>query len=136
MSGFGFGQRGGKLSAAGQLASERREREDNAPRLIAQVPDLTGLKLSIRESSDDMAAASVPYIRRVVVAQASAVFWLPCGNPYCADGGHDVTHVIMDALRHHRAESSGEDRCHGTSGGQECGRIVKFELVAEYAKPV
>ena len=47
--------RPGKQSAAAQRAAERRERENNAPRLADEVPDLVSLHLEIEERSGSMA---------------------------------------------------------------------------------
>ena len=91
----------GKQSAAAQRAAERREREDSAPRLAAQVPDLVSLRLEIEERSSS-AATQPKYLRRIVVASAPALFFIPCADPHCIDGGHDVTWPVMQSLQSRR----------------------------------
>ncbi len=121
----------GKQSAAAQRAAERREREDSAPRLAAQVPDLVSLRLEIEERSSS-AATQPKYLRRIVVASAPALFFIPCADPHCIDGGHDVTWPVMQSLQSRRVKFDGEDTCHGSIGPASCSRILKFEALAEY----
>jgi hypothetical protein len=125
-------QRFGKQSAAAQRAAERRERENSAPRLSEEVPELVSLKLEVEERSGAASASAPKYIRRVQVASAPALFLIPCGDPSCKDGGHDVTHTVMQALRQKRAQFSGTDACHGSLGTASCGRVLSFEGFAEY----
>jgi hypothetical protein len=130
--------RSGKQSAAAQRAAERRERENNAPRLAAEVPDLVSLRFEIEERSGSMAVMQPKYIRRIVVPNAPALFLVPCGDSNCADGGHDVTSIVIQALRSHRARFSGEEGCRGSLGGSgaACNRILHFDAVAEYRQSV
>ena len=124
--------RPGKQTAAAQRTAARREREDSAPRLAHEAPDLVSLRLEIEERSDISSVSQPKYIRRIVVASAPALFLIPCGDPSCADGGHDVTSMIMHALRSHRSAFDGEDGCHGSIGTGSCSRVLRFEAVAEY----
>jgi hypothetical protein len=126
-------QRFRKQSAASLRAAERREREDNAPRLTEVVPALRGLRLEIEERSGSSAVSNPKYTRRVVVATAPALFLIPCGDPSCNDGGHDVTASIMQALRSGRTEFDGEDGCSGATGSASCTRVMHYEAVADYA---
>src|SRR6266849_2479094 len=73
-------------SVAAQRFAERRRREEDAPRLCDQVPNLVSLKLEIEERSG---VTGVKHIRRVVVDRAPALFLVPCGDSKCADGEHD-----------------------------------------------
>ena len=73
-------------NAAAERFAERRRREQDAPRLVDQVPGLLSLEISIDERSG---ATGVKHTRRVVVDQAPALFLLPCGDSRCADGEHD-----------------------------------------------
>jgi hypothetical protein len=125
-------QRFGKQSAAAQRAAERRERENSAPRLSEEIPELVGLKLEIEERSGAASASAPKYIRRVQVASAPALFLIPCGDPSCKDGGHDVTHAVMHALRQRRTEFNGTDGCNGSLGTASCGRVLSYEGIAEY----
>jgi hypothetical protein len=125
-------QRFGKQSAAAQRAAERRERENAAPRLSHELPNLLSLKLEIEERSDSSPVSQPKYIRRIQVQSAPALFLVPCGDPNCTDGGHDVTRTVMDALHQHRTGFSGSDGCHGSLGSASCTRVMHFEAVAEY----
>jgi len=128
--------RHGKQSAAAQRAAERRERENNAPRLANEVRDLVSLRLEIEERSGSMAVMQPKYIRRIVVATAPALFLVPCGDSNCTDGGHDVTGTVIQALRSHSARFGGEEGCRGSLGsGAPCNRVLHFDAVAEYRRP-
>jgi hypothetical protein len=72
---------------ASERHAERRRREDEAPRLTATVPNLTSLKLQVREYKSDITVAEAGHIRHVVVANAPLLFVLPCRDPACKDGG-------------------------------------------------
>lgn len=122
----------GRQSAAAQRAVERREREDRAPRLVEQVPDIVSLLLEIEDRSSSTATMQPKYLRRVVVERAPALFLIPCGDPNCTDGGHDVTWPVMQALQSHRVSFDGEDSCHGSVGSSSCTRVLHFHAVAQY----
>lgn len=119
-------------SAASQRAADRRQREDEAPRLAAEVPDLLSLKLHVGERAGGAPVAEPGHVRRIVVEHAPALFLLPCGDSRCTDGGHDITYAVMRALREHRTTFSGEDHCTGAIGSASCGRTLHFEAEAEY----
>jgi hypothetical protein len=121
-----------RFGAAAQRSAERREREDRAPRLATEVPDLLSLKLQIEESSGGSPVAEPKHIKRVVVEHAPALFLLPCGDSRCNDGGHDVTYAIMRALRDKETTFSGDDVCEGSVGSAQCGRTLHYEATAEY----
>jgi len=121
-----------KVTEAGKRFAERREREDNAPRLQREIPDLTGLKLEVTEQAETT-TTQPKHIRRVVVAHAPALFLIPCGNPACNGGEHDLTTTIMRALRGRERAFTGESQCHGMVGNVPCDRTIRFEATAEYA---
>jgi hypothetical protein len=116
-------------SNAAVCAQERRRREDDAPRISAIFPDLLGLKISVEERST---TATPKYLRRIVVASAPAVFLLPCNDPHCSDGGHDVTTEITNALRARKTTFTGSHECRGMIGATPCSRTIFFEAEAEY----
>jgi hypothetical protein len=118
------------LEAARRFA-ERRRREDDAPRLHAEVPDLLSLVIEISERKGEVAAETT-HLRRVVVASAPAHFEIPCTDPSCQDGGHDVTHGVMRALRERRVSFHGESVCHGSVGSAPCGRVLRYAATATY----
>ncbi len=118
-------------SFAAQRFAERRRREDEAPRLSEQVHDLESLRLELEERSGDT-AASPKYTRRFVVARAPALFFVPCGDPRCLDGGHDLTSTVMHALRRQQTSFEADDTCSGALGNSQCGRVLRVEGIAEY----
>lgn len=111
--------------------AERRRREDEAPRLIAEIPELEKLDLEITDKKG-VADPSTTYVRRVVVASAPALFEIPCGDPSCKDGGHDVTYAILRSLKARQPSFSGEDRCHGSVAQTTCGRVLHWVGTAVY----
>ncbi len=118
-----------KNNPAAQRFAERRQRENDAPRLSAEVPGLVSLRLEIEERGG---SPQPKYIRRIMVDTAPALFLLPCGDPRCVDGGHDVTAAVMQALRARRTHFEGTDECHGNVGSSACTRVVHFEASADY----
>jgi hypothetical protein len=67
-----------------------------------------------------------------VVASAPALFVLPCRDTQCKDGGHDLTNVILAALRRQKERFEGEDACLGVVGSAGCSRVLGFVAVATY----
>ena len=118
-----------KNNPAALRFAERRRREDEAPRLSTEAPDLVSLRLEIEEQGG---SAQPKYIRRIVVDTAPALFFLPCGDPRCVDGGHDVTASVMQAIRCHTESFDGTDDCFGSIGSSPCARVIHFNAVAEY----
>jgi len=116
-------------SPAALRFAERRQREDDAPRLRSEAPDLRSLRLEVEEQGG---SAQPKYIRRIVVDTAPALFFLPCGDPRCVDGGHDVTALVMRALRSHTHSFDGTDDCAGSVGSSACARVIRFNAVAEF----
>ena len=120
-----------KRTNAALAATARRQREDNAPRLAAEIPELTALGIRV----DERSIISAPtYVRRFVVGQAPAVFLIPCSDPNCSDGGHDISSEVMVALRGKRYRFNGSHTCTGWVGSKPCERTIWFEGEAEYAQ--
>jgi len=65
-----------KQSEAALRFAERRRREDDAPRLSAEVPRLLTLRLEIEERSGGSVVAEPVHVRRIVVEHAPALFFL------------------------------------------------------------
>src|SRR5262245_36083864 len=84
---------------AAQRAAARKQREDDAPRLLTEVPNLESLRLEIDVRRETGTLSGGTHIRRVVVENAPALFFVPCADRDCNDGGHDLTREIMTALR-------------------------------------
>ena len=95
------------------------------------MPELANLDLELSEHRGE-AAGSTTHTRRVVVASAPAHFEIPCGDPSCLDGGHDITYNVMRALRDHTKKFEGEDVCQGSVRSSHCGRILRYVAIAEY----
>jgi hypothetical protein len=76
------------------------------------------------------------HIRRIVVANAPALFEIPCQDPSCEGGGHDLTSVVMRALRMNETRFVGEDVCNGRVGTAQadCARVLHFSGEAEYKR--
>jgi hypothetical protein len=113
--------------------AERVERETDVPRLLSQTPDLRSLYIEISESNRQDSMPSVPYIKRFVLESALALFWVPCGDPRCDGGGHDITHEVLAGLKSKQLRIEGEDFCNGDVGTGMCSRKVKFAAIATYA---
>ena len=121
----------GKPSPAAQRYADRKQREDEAPRLSEAVPELTSLRLNIVDQPSG-GGSQVKYTRKIVIEHAPALFLLPCGDPRCTESEHDVTHAIMHALAAHELEFTGDDPCSGTLGLGTCSRVLHFTGQAEY----
>jgi hypothetical protein len=119
-----------KNSPAALRFAERRKREDEAPKLHGQAPRLTSLVLRIEEQSG---AGRTSYIKRFMVDRAPALFLVPCGDPRCIDGEHDLTMDVMRALRACQTSFQGSDDCAGSIGSSACLRVIRFDGTAEYA---
>jgi hypothetical protein len=109
----------GRHSPQAERFAERRRREDEVPRLREQVPDLTRLQLNIEERTG---SGGNTHTRRIVIDAAPALFLVPCGDPRCVDGGHDLTTLVMYALRSRKGLFHGEDACSGSLGPSTCAR--------------
>lgn len=120
-------------SEAGERARQRQEREDSASRLSDEVPSLRTLRLAIRFERGEGTVES-EHTRIVVVSRAPALFVVPCSDPHCRDGGHDLTSSIMTHLRARHGTFEGSAACHGGVGAasQPCSRVLKFEASATY----
>jgi hypothetical protein len=118
-----------KSITATQRSNERREREEQAPRLLTSVPGLSSLKISVE---DRYGLGTTRHVRHVMVARAPALFVIPCGDATCDSAGHDITGTVMRALYARNKEFSGEQGCDGNVGSAQCSRVVHFRGVAEY----
>ena len=119
---------------AARRVAERRQREDEAPRLAAAFPRLESLNIRIAEGNPGISNQLGSHTRRVVVATAPALFVLPCGDSQCRDGGHDLTAQLLAGLRQNKLEFEGEDFCRGAIGNSECRRVLRFVATASYPK--
>jgi hypothetical protein len=118
-------------SEAAERFAARRRREDEAPRLRSRVPNLVSLRLEVEERRATAVAVESRHVRHIVDS-APALFVLPCGDPACKDGGHDVTALILRGLLAGSERFDVEDACMGDIGSARCGRIVKVTAIAVY----
>lgn len=118
-----------RSSPAALRSAERRQREDDAPRLKALVPELSTLQIAV---SEEHAGGSSKHVKHVVVERAPALFVIPCGDSNCLDGGHDLTHEIMSSLRSRATTASGDSACGGMTGSAPCPRRIHYDLTAVY----
>jgi hypothetical protein len=111
-------------------AIDRRAREDSAPRLLEDVPELVSLRLEVTQGRTESGTAK--HARTIVVEHAPALFEMACIERTCRNGGHDLTFVIMSALRQKMTSFEGEDACRGSVGTAECGSRLQFQATAVY----
>ncbi len=118
--------------AATRRALERRRREQDAPMLLEEVPLLQDLSIEVTETGLEPGMLEAKHIRRFALATAPAVFLLPCGDRSCEGGGHDISAVVMDALRTRTSLVEGVVACCGTVGEHGCTRTVHFAMAAVF----
>jgi len=121
-----------RQSEASLASAERRQREDRAPRLLAEVPFVASLRLEIEERRQNAAVPETVHVRHVSVAHAPAMFELPCLDTTCSGGGHDVTVAILRSLRSRMAKFEGEHACNGTTRTAPCTRVLRYVATATY----
>jgi hypothetical protein len=121
-----------KQSEAAIRYAERKRREDEAPRLSSEVPSLKSLRLEIEERSGGSLVAEPVHVKLIVVAHAPALFFLPCGDSRCRDGGHDVTHSVLRSLQSKDTQFEGQDVCSGSQGSGQCSRVLHYIAIATY----
>jgi hypothetical protein len=97
--------------------------------LAAELPLLRSARLEIVENVTN---GTTKYAKHIVVARSPVLFIIPCGDPTCKDGGHDITTEVMHAFRRHLQSAVGESACGGTTGSAQCRRSIQFTLTAEY----
>ncbi len=112
--------------------SERWKREDDAPRLHDEVPHLAALRLNLEERRDDNAIAGTRHSLHVVVGRASALFEVPCGDPKCEDGGHDISATVLEGLFARLPRIEGTNECRGYVGDHSCNRTLRYEALPSY----
>ena len=118
-----------KTSNAAVRSAERRRREGEAPRLLREVPNLKSLRIEIVEH---LSTGTSKHVKLVVVAHAPALFDIPCGDPDCQDGGHDLTRTLLGSLRAREREASGASDCQGSVRNVNCNRRITYLMKAEY----
>ena len=115
--------------------SERRERwrrEDEAPRLSQKAPALLQLRLELSESFQGRKVLDSNRVVHIVVASAAARFEVPCSDVRCKDGGHDLTHDVLQNLQQRKQSFVGQDTCNGYVGDRPCDRVLQFVTHARF----
>jgi hypothetical protein len=112
--------------------TERWQREDEANRLSTEIEHLSALKIIIEEWRGDLHISGARYTKHVIVSRAPARFEVPCGEPRCQDGGHDITYDLMRGLRDRKASIEDSSACRGAVGDRLCDRVLRFTAFATY----
>jgi hypothetical protein len=118
-------------SAAALRFAERRQRENDAPRLHDAAPSVATLRLDVTERRGETSAYP-RHSRIVVVDSAPALFWLPCSDHGCREGGHDMTTAILRGLVARAPRFELEDVCYGNIGTAQCGLVMHVTVTATY----
>jgi hypothetical protein len=127
MNGFRY-----RREETARRVQERRKRENDAPRLIDQVPNLQTLQLEIAEQRGGSAIDESKHVKHVVVAHAPALFDLPCHDTSCTEGGHDITSAILRHLQAGETRFEGRHECRGRTGSADCQRVLVYVGTATY----
>nr|UXE44467.1 hypothetical protein Hi04_10k_c2441B_00015 [uncultured bacterium] len=120
-----------RWTEAARRFADRRQLEDESPRLRDRVPALATLRLEVSDGRS-LTTADVKHSRIVVVDTAPALFSLTCGDHACRGGGHDVTNAVMRGLLAGATKFEVDDLCYGNLGTAECGRTVRVAITATY----
>ncbi len=118
-------------SEAALRFAERRQREEEAPRLRERFPALATLRLEIEETLGSTNAFP-KHTRIVMVDTAPALFTTTCADRACKEGGHDITNDMMRGLQSGSTRFDVEDSCHGSVGVAGCGRTMHVQVTATY----
>jgi len=121
-----------KKTEAAERSQARRELENAAPRLAAEVPALVTFKLELEEHEGTSRRPEQNHIRHIMVNSAPALFVVPCGDTRCKDGGHDITREVMRSLRAGETKFQGNDACQGSQGSGLCVRVLHYTGLATY----
>ena len=126
-----FNNRRQRQAEQQEAQAEQRRREDAAPRLRDVVPDLTSLRLQVRDEPVPGRNAAWPYTRHLVVATTPALFTVRCTEPTC-DGRHELTAEVLRGLRARSTRIEGESACQGQVGDNSCDRKLVYVYEAEF----
>lgn len=117
----------------GHPRRERWDRENAAPRLTQVVPHLKSLRLTLVEQRSQRDISGTRRTQHVIVATASTLFEVPCGESGCNGGGHDLTGIASSQLRQQRRAFEGTSECRGYIKDRPCDRWLAYAFVAEYS---
>ena len=110
---------------------ERRKRENEAPRLHGEIPELKTLRLELSEYRQGSTAPLIRHTRHVVVGRAPALFVVACSDKNC-DGDHDLTREMLRSLRSFEKEFQGEHECSGVRDKSTCHNQLRYQAQATY----
>jgi hypothetical protein len=113
--------------------SERWKREDAAPRLATEVPSVKTLALVLKDSRGLQGVSGTERTQHVIVDRAAALFEVACADPKCEDGGHDLTHEVISALKRRQEQFEGTSECRGSVGGAPCRCTLNYRATATYS---
>jgi hypothetical protein len=111
---------------------ERRRLEDKASRLLVEAPGLKSLHIELAEDGQEAGMPAIHHVRRFVLPTAPALFLVPCGDPLCDGGGHNLTSEVLKGLRLGHTRIEGDDDCRGAVGSVHCARKLIFAAVATF----
>ena len=126
--------RRGSHREAQERFEERRRREDEARRLHEAIPTLKTLKIDVAELVQGSSIPVARYTKHIVVQRAPALFFLPCGDSDCEDGGYEITREVMLKLTGLTESFDGTLECRGRrKNGAPCTRRLQFGAQASYS---
>jgi hypothetical protein len=117
--------------AAIDALSEHRRREDDAPRLHTEVPNLLTLRVKLEDIREEGRVVAATYTRPIVVSSAPAYFEIRCMEARC-DGRHDLTRAIVAALKAGQPSFTGRNQCPGMVADVPCERTLAYTCDATY----
>jgi hypothetical protein len=115
-----------------ESTAEHRRREDTAPRLGDEVKGLESLRLRFEDIRADGRMLAIAYTKPIVVATASACFDIRCMEARC-NGWHDLTVVVLRALREAKTFFVGQNECSGMMGDMPCDHTLAYVCEATYS---
>jgi len=121
-----------RSSEAFRRAVDRRQRQDEARRLIDAVPKLAALELDVRERRLHIPGHEVHHKRVIVVDRAPALFEFACADRSCEEGGHDLTSMVLHELSAGKTKFTGTHRCGGHARHVPCEYELTFVAEARY----
>jgi hypothetical protein len=119
---------------ATRFREERWQREDDAGKLVAAVPTLTALRMSVVEKTGEDVGPPINHTKHFLLQHASAHVELPCTDRKCEGGGYDITHDVLRALRAGETKFEGDAACNGMIGERNCERTIRWTATAGFDK--
>ncbi|HEU5073450.1 MAG TPA: hypothetical protein VFU02_04745 [Polyangiaceae bacterium] len=121
-----------RMITVNKARTDRWKREDEAPRLKEKAPMLASLRLELEEFSEGHSIVGTRRVTLVVIDHAAALFEIPCSDPKCEEGGHEITREVLSELAKQPPRFEIESGCHGYMANRPCGRTLRVIGQAEY----